>query len=187
MEKLTNTTGGRISELLQEKGIYKKVFAIDMGVSVQTVSAWLGDKYTPEPQKLKKIAKYFDVDYRYLTCEREFKNFDDMRKKIHDERTLQDKALFNLLEAYGYTFKYTNYYFDGHNYFQSDEELDFITYNPIYEVTAPDNKKHYINISHLEYLIKDFFTLLDSRLMSEEVAYMWDMDFEDLKKEANKQ
>ena len=186
MEKLTNTTGDRIAELLQEKGIYKKVFAIDMKVSVQTVSAWLGNKSAPKPQKLKEIAKYFDVDYKYLTCDREYKNFNDMRNKVHEERTLQEKALFNLLEAYGYTFKDTKYYFDGHNYFQSDRELDFETYNPIYEVTDPDNKKHYIDIERLYSLVRDFFILLNSRLMQEEVAYMWDMDFEDLKKEVEK-
>lgn len=186
MENIKHTTGSRISELLKEKGIYKKVFAVDMKVSVQTVSSWLGDKSTPKPQKLRKIAKYFGVDYQYLTCDQDYRNFDDMRNKHHDKAELQDKALFSLLESYGYIFKDTNYYFDGHNYFKSIKDLEYGTYHPIYEVTSPDQKKHYIDIDHLYCLVRDFFILLDSRLMQEEITYMWDMDFEDLIKEADR-
>lgn len=51
-----------IRELRKKKGIQQKELAIAIGVSRPTVSEWEANKKDPSGERLKKLAKYFDVD-----------------------------------------------------------------------------------------------------------------------------
>ena len=51
-----------VRELRKKKGIQQKELAIAIGVSCPTVSAWESNKKDPSGDRLKKLAKYFDVD-----------------------------------------------------------------------------------------------------------------------------
>ena len=51
-----------VKELRRKKGIQQKEFAIDIGVSSPTVSAWETGKSDPSGKHLKKISEYFGVD-----------------------------------------------------------------------------------------------------------------------------
>lgn len=189
MDKIQNTTGGRISLLLNEKGELQKEFCANLKihegvkVSEQTVCSWINNKSTPRIETLKKIAHYFNVDYKYLTCERNYKNFEDMQKKVHDKQELKTLALYNLLEAYGYKIENTGYGCESHNYFNGCRDLDFETYSPIYKIVGPDNEPHYIKSSNLYNLVHDFFLLLNNRLEENDTLFMWDLDFPDLVRE----
>ena len=119
MESITNkeveTIGSRIDKLIHEKGIQKKVFAVDMEVSIQTVSNWISNSYKPSFEKLKEIAQYFGVDIDYLTCKNPYKNIDDMLSAKADKTAIEMSALQNMLLSRGYykgnvkAFKYETY------------------------------------------------------------------------------
>lgn len=181
MDKIQNTTGGRISLLLNEKGELQKEFCANLKihegvkVSEQTVCSWINNKSTPRIETLKKIAHYFNVDYRYLTCERDYKNFEDMKKKAYDIELLQTTALYNFLEAHGYYLKKTDYYYNYGNYFKGESNKDIECASDIFEVTTPNNEKYYLNDERLQSLVADFFSLLDTRLIQKEVAATWDL------------
>lgn len=51
-----------VRELRKKMGIQQKELAIAIGVSCPTVSAWESNKKDPSGERLKKLAKYFDVD-----------------------------------------------------------------------------------------------------------------------------
>jgi len=51
-----------VKELRKRKGVQQKELAIAIGVSRPTVSEWESNKKDPSGERLKKLAKYFDVD-----------------------------------------------------------------------------------------------------------------------------
>ena len=51
-----------VRELRKKKGIQQKELAIEIGVSIPTVSDWETGKKDPTGERLRKLAKYFDVD-----------------------------------------------------------------------------------------------------------------------------
>ena len=51
-----------IRELRKKKGIQQKELALEIGVSIPTVSEWETGKKDPSGERLRKLAKYFDVD-----------------------------------------------------------------------------------------------------------------------------
>ena len=181
MKNITNkkaSIGGRINELLCEKNMMKKVFAIDMGVSVQTVSKWIHDKQNPEPKHIKRMSEIFGVSRDYITCNSDFKNFEDMKEKVATEYQMQENTLRYFLESHGYILKDVVCYEYLGVYYQLDnlpENLDGFA-SDIIEVTTPDNEKLYLNRDRLDSLVNDFFTLFESRLISKDVAITWDID-----------
>jgi len=64
--------GIRLKELLKEKGITQLTFAKELGMSPNTVNAWITEKSQIKQNKdavLKKISDYFDVDIEYIKLE----------------------------------------------------------------------------------------------------------------------
>lgn len=51
-----------VRELRKKKGIQQKELAIEIGVSIPTVSDWENGKKDPAGERLQKLAKYFGVD-----------------------------------------------------------------------------------------------------------------------------
>ena len=51
-----------IRELRKKKGIQQKELALEIGVSIPTVSEWETGKKDPSGERLRKLAKYFGVD-----------------------------------------------------------------------------------------------------------------------------
>lgn len=51
-----------VRELRKKKGIQQKELAIAIGVSNPTVSDWETGKKDPSGERLRKLAKYFEVD-----------------------------------------------------------------------------------------------------------------------------
>ena len=51
-----------VRELRKKKGIQQKELAIEIGVSIPTVSDWETGKKDPTGERLKKLANYFEVD-----------------------------------------------------------------------------------------------------------------------------
>ena len=55
-----------IRELRIQKGIQAKQLALEIGVSTATVSDWEHGKKNPRGERLKKLAKFFEVDEGYI-------------------------------------------------------------------------------------------------------------------------
>ena len=51
-----------VKELRRKAGIKQKELAIEIGVSIPTVSDWEANKKDPSGERLKKLAEYFGVD-----------------------------------------------------------------------------------------------------------------------------
>ena len=51
-----------VKELRKKAGIQQKELAISIGVSRPTVSEWESNKKDPSGERLKKLAKFFNVD-----------------------------------------------------------------------------------------------------------------------------
>lgn len=65
------TTGSRIAESREKKGINQSELGRALGVSPQSVQAWESDKNVPRPQRLKAIAEALGVKVAYLMGETE--------------------------------------------------------------------------------------------------------------------
>lgn len=52
--------------LCEQRGVRSSDVARATGIPAQTFSAWKKGLYTPKPEKLTKIAAYFDVPVDYL-------------------------------------------------------------------------------------------------------------------------
>ena len=69
----------KIMKLRKEKGLSQEEFGNEINVSRQAVSKWESEQTKPDIDKLKEIAKFFDVSYEYLLND-EIEN-DDERKE----------------------------------------------------------------------------------------------------------
>ena len=68
----------RFEGLLEEKGVTAYRVAQETGVSTATLTSWKKGVYTPKPDKLQKLANYFNVQLDYLTGASEFKTKEEM-------------------------------------------------------------------------------------------------------------
>lgn len=182
---LPETTGERINELIKEKGIQKKTFALDIGVTQATVSYWISNKYTPNKDMIRKIAKYFNVLPSYISCKTAFKNYNEKYQTIREKTKSKDAALYELLKQYGYTVEDTGWHTECHNLFNGDGRLDDKSAWRILKVITPDNKLHYILEDNLNDLLNDFFASFEARLISKNVSYNWPIFFDELEKEGD--
>ena len=53
-------------QLLKEHGVTAYRVSKETGVTTATLTSWKQGKYTPKPEKLQKIADYFNVSLEYL-------------------------------------------------------------------------------------------------------------------------
>lgn len=162
-------TEKRIKLLCKEQEKDTKSLTAILDRSETMVNKYVNGHNAYSIEQAKKIAKYLECDYKYLTYETDWKNFDDMKKTVTNEFELQDKALVDFIESHGYEFGNVVCYEENGNYYLEEnfpEELDGFA-NDIIEITTPINKTYYINRDRLDSLINDFFLLFESRLMSD--------------------
>lgn len=55
-----------VKELRKKKGIQQKELALEIGVSIPTISQWEHGKTDPSGERLKKLADYFKVDELFI-------------------------------------------------------------------------------------------------------------------------
>ena len=58
-------------KLCAMKGVKPATVSRETGISTATLTSWKQGKYTPKPEKLKKIADYFGVSVDYLMTGKE--------------------------------------------------------------------------------------------------------------------
>lgn len=107
-------------KLLAEKGVTAYRVSKETGVTTATLTSWKQGKYTPKPEKLQKIADYFDVSLEYLMTG---KTNDNVSEKpvltSKDQREIS--AILNNTEQ---LLKQDGLMFDGNP--ASEEEIDSI-------------------------------------------------------------
>lgn len=80
----------KFSKLLQERQLSTYRVFKDTGISQQTFSDWKKGKSKPKLDKLKKLAKYFDVPVEYFTDEdnnldiKKLTPIDDDRREFYE-------------------------------------------------------------------------------------------------------
>lgn len=70
---MDDVTPKRISKLLKEQNIQRKVFQEDLGFSKNAVSEWMSGFTKSYRKKLPEIAKYLNVSIEYLLGETDIK------------------------------------------------------------------------------------------------------------------
>ena len=107
----------RLKMLMNRKGISQQTLADKIGVSKNTVTAWL--KGTPlkrnSPKILERLSNEFDVDPEFLTCEQaeervphDQKEIGDVLKgNLHHSLALHG-GVHNLMKALGYSVVLSN-------------------------------------------------------------------------------
>lgn len=169
-------TEKRIQNARNRADILQIELADYLRVSIQTISKMENGKTSYNKETATKIADFLEIDYRYLTYERNYMSFDDMKKETCDAIAMQEQALFNLLESYGYVLTPTNYYCDSHNYFCGDETIETEFYSQVYKVTTPNKETKYIAWDTIEALVYDMFVLLDNKLIHNDARLTWDIE-----------
>ena len=84
-------------QLLKERGITAYRVAKDTGVTTATLTSWKQGKYTPKPEKLQKIADYFNVPLSYLMTGNEEQESSTPVLTSRDERDIS-KTVNDLME-----------------------------------------------------------------------------------------
>ena len=69
-------------QLLKEHGVTAYRVAKETGVTTATLTSWKQGKYTPKPEKLQKIADYFNVSLSYLTVSYTHLNLSFLSKTV---------------------------------------------------------------------------------------------------------
>lgn len=70
----------KIIKLRKEKGLSQEEFGNAINVSRQAISKWESEQTKPDIDKLKEIAKFFDVSYDYLLND-EIDNIEEVKKQ----------------------------------------------------------------------------------------------------------
>lgn len=174
MDIIAETTGSRINELIKEKGLQKKAFAVDMQVTPQTVTGWVKGTTIPHKHHLDKIANYFGVDVSYLLCETNYKNIQDQIRNIDKENDAidfaikrKDNAIKDLLALYGYKFELSNYSYEKTvKYYKDDVLIDEINLTdgehfPYYRIVTPEKETKYLSVVDAIKLRNIMFDLLE--------------------------
>ena len=81
----------KIMKLRKEKGLSQEEFGNEINVSRQAVSKWEAEQTKPDIDKLKEIAKFFDVSYDYLLND-EIED-DNERKKVKIKNKVNTKKV----------------------------------------------------------------------------------------------
>lgn len=97
-------TSEKVLNLIAEKGITKKEFALAIGVTPSTVSEWKSGRQSVMPH-ISKIADYFDVSVDYLLGREEIKikladsdmSYETFREEFL-KKGITDKDFDNLTE-----------------------------------------------------------------------------------------
>ncbi len=173
MEKIAETTGSRINELIKEKGLQKKAFAVDMQVTPQTVTGWLKGTI-PHKHHLDKIANYFGVDVRYLMCKTNFRNIEDRVRNGYNIKDVneiksekRENTIKELLALYGYEFELSHYSYEKtirhyKNEILFDEfELTDGDHFPYYRIVTPEKETKYLSVVDAIKLRNIMFDLLE--------------------------
>jgi transcriptional regulator with XRE-family HTH domain len=73
------TLSMKIRDLRVMKRVTQDVLAEHLGVVKATVSSWENGKSIPKIDKIKKIAKYFDVDVDYFSSNVDVEEFPELK------------------------------------------------------------------------------------------------------------
>lgn len=176
----TISTGKRLSNLLEEKGLTQEKFAGMIGkngVSVQSVSAWVNDKAKIRKNTLIQIAEILDVDVDYLLCKSitpraniskaEFSNIQSEDELVEQLQSIKEfEKLREYLEIIGFKIEDV---FGSPQETGDSVQFQFIENGKIYTVeeqlTEPSEMKKvitYPDLSTQEIADSDYYTLLDS-------------------------
>lgn len=90
---MDDVTPKRISKLLKEQNIQRKVFQEDLGFSKNAVSEWMSGFTKSYRKKLPEIAKYLNVSIEYLLGETDIKE----KKQLIELIQLADDETIALL------------------------------------------------------------------------------------------
>lgn len=85
----------KITKLRKEKSLSQEEFGNAINVSRQAVSKWESEQTKPDIDKLKEIAKFFDVSYDYLLND-EIDNIEE-RKKESSKKINSKKIIIRVL------------------------------------------------------------------------------------------
>lgn len=80
-------------KLLAERGITPYKLSKETGISTATLTSWKQGKYTPKPDKMKKIADYLGVSVNYLATGEE-SDLSDGKYYINEETQEMAQAIF---------------------------------------------------------------------------------------------
>lgn len=83
-------------QLLKAHGVTAYRVSKETGVTTATLTSWKQGKYTPKPEKLQKIADYFNVSLSYLMTGKEEKEESVSQLTKRDERDIA-KDLENIM------------------------------------------------------------------------------------------
>lgn len=78
----------KIIKLRKEKGLSQQEFGNAINVSRQAVSKWESEQTKPDIDKLKEIAKFFDVSYEYLLND-EIDNIEEIKKETSKKTNIK--------------------------------------------------------------------------------------------------
>ena len=81
----------KIMKLRKEKGLSQEELGNEINVSRQAVSKWEAEQTKPDIDKLKEIAKFFDVSFEYLLND-EIDNVDDTKKDRKEKSNTKKKS-----------------------------------------------------------------------------------------------
>ena len=84
-------------QLLKAHGVTAYRVSKETGVTTATLTSWKQGKYTPKPEKLQKIADYFNVSLSYLMTGKEEKEESVSQLTKKDERDIA-KTVEGLME-----------------------------------------------------------------------------------------
>lgn len=90
--------GGRITELLEKKGITAYMFSQQTGISQATLSRIINKNSKPNASNLKVISEYFNVDQTWLLTGKEYESVNStLSKNIKSE--IKEVAFDEFMEA----------------------------------------------------------------------------------------
>jgi len=92
-----STFGYRLETLLKEKGITRKEFKDDTGISLQSISNYLNGNRRPDCEMVSKIAVALNVSADYLLGLSEIPTRNQTIREIHDETGLWQNAIATLM------------------------------------------------------------------------------------------
>ena len=93
----------KIIKLRKEKGLSQEEFGNAINVSRQAISKWESEQTKPDIDKLKEIAKFFDVSYDYLLND----EIDNIEKDEESIRVILKNGEIWMLEKLREKFTYT--------------------------------------------------------------------------------
>lgn len=90
------TTGERLKELRKEKGEIQEVTAKALSIERSVLSNFENNVRTPDIDKLKALADYFDVTVDFLLCRSDVKKADTTLQAVSEYIGLSDEAILKI-------------------------------------------------------------------------------------------